>query len=273
MHLTEQERDKLLIFVAAELARQRLERGLLLNYPEAVALISSFVTEEARAGARVSEVMESARHILTAEQLMPGAAEMIREVQVEATFPDGTKLVTVHTPIQLGPTNAERSISLPGELTVEPDTSPVPGADTGANRPSPCPPPVIPGEYRLLADAIEAMPHRRRVIVTVHNAGDRPVQVGSHYHFSEVNSALEFDREVAVGFRLDIPSGTAVRFEPGDTKEVTLVAYGGDKQPVGFKGRDGSHHAASHTHGNPGTQAATRPTPTPTQPPTRGRDR
>ena len=238
MHLTEQERDKLLIFVAAELARQRLDRGLLLNYPEAVALISSFVTEEARAGARVSAVMESARHVLSEEQVMPGVAEMIHEVQVEATFPDGTKLVTGHTPILPGPADVPGSIPLPGALDTPPDAS-SPTAAGISNSPSaqPAPRALIPGEYQLLADAIEVLPHRRRVTITVHNAGDRPVQVGSHYHFCEVNSALELDREVAKGFRLDIPSGTAVRFEPGDTKDVSLVEYGGDKEPIGFQGR------------------------------------
>ncbi|PRW63180.1 urease subunit gamma [Actinopolyspora mortivallis] len=100
MHLAPQERDKLLVHVAAQLARSRLERGLRMNYPEAVALITEHVVEGAREGRSVSELMSSGRHVLSREQVMDGVAEMIDDVQVEATFPDGTKLVTVHAPIQ-----------------------------------------------------------------------------------------------------------------------------------------------------------------------------
>ncbi|SFD71852.1 urease subunit gamma [Actinopolyspora alba] len=100
MHLAPQERDKLLVYVAAQLARSRLERGLRMNHPEAIALITDHVVEGAREGRSVSELMSSGRHVLTREQVMEGVAEMIDDVQVEATFPDGTKLVTVHSPIQ-----------------------------------------------------------------------------------------------------------------------------------------------------------------------------
>jgi len=99
MHLTPQERDKLLIFVAAELARARRARGLKLNYPEAVALITSQLLELARDGKSVAEIMSAGRAILTRADVMEGVSEMIPEVQVEATFPDGTKLITVHQPI------------------------------------------------------------------------------------------------------------------------------------------------------------------------------
>jgi urease subunit gamma len=99
MHLTPQERDKLLIFVAAELARARKARGLKLNHPEAVALITSHLLELARDGKSVAEIMSAGRSVLTKNDVMPGIAEMIAEVQVEATFPDGTKLITVHQPI------------------------------------------------------------------------------------------------------------------------------------------------------------------------------
>jgi urease subunit gamma len=99
MHLTPQERDKLLIHVAADVARRRLERGVTLNYPEAVALITEHVVEGARDGRSVAELMDSGRSVLTREQVMSGVPEMIDSVQVEATFPDGTKLVTVHSPI------------------------------------------------------------------------------------------------------------------------------------------------------------------------------
>ena len=99
MHLTPQERDKLLIFVAAELARARRARGLKLNYPEAVALITSHLLELARDGKSVAEIMSAGRTVLTRADVMEGVAEMVGEVQVEATFPDGTKLITVHQPI------------------------------------------------------------------------------------------------------------------------------------------------------------------------------
>ncbi|XVV04396.1 urease subunit gamma [Actinosynnema sp. CA-248983] len=99
MHLTPHEQEKLLVHVAADVARRRLERGVVLNYPEAVALITDHVLEGARDGRTVSELMDSGRHVLTSAQVLPGVPEMIESVQVEATFPDGTKLVTVHHPI------------------------------------------------------------------------------------------------------------------------------------------------------------------------------
>jgi urease subunit gamma len=100
LHLTPREQEKLLVFVAAELARKRQKRGLKLNYPEAVAIISAEILEAARDGKSVSDIMVLGAKILRREDLMDGIAEMIHEVQVEATFPDGTKLVTVHDPIQ-----------------------------------------------------------------------------------------------------------------------------------------------------------------------------
>jgi urease subunit gamma len=100
MHLTPREKDKLLIAMAAVVARRRLERGVRLNHPEAVALITDFVVEGARDGRSVAELMRDGAAVLTREQVMEGVPEMIREIQVEATFPDGTKLVTVHQPIR-----------------------------------------------------------------------------------------------------------------------------------------------------------------------------
>lgn len=100
MNLTPREKDKLLLAMAASVARRRLERGVLLNHPEAIALISDYVVEGARDGRPVAELMSAGAQVLTREQVMEGIPEMIREVQVEATFPDGTKLVTVHDPIR-----------------------------------------------------------------------------------------------------------------------------------------------------------------------------
>jgi urease subunit gamma len=100
MNLTPREKDKLLIAMAAIVARKRLERGVKLNHPEAIALISDFVVEGARDGRPVAELMEAGAHVISRDQVMEGIAEMIHDVQVEATFPDGTKLVTVHEPIR-----------------------------------------------------------------------------------------------------------------------------------------------------------------------------
>jgi urease gamma subunit len=100
MQLTPREKDKMMLALAAMIARRRLERRVKLNYPEAVALISDFVLEGARDGRSVADLMEAGAHVLNREQVMPGVAEMIHDVQVEATFPDGTKLVSVHDPIR-----------------------------------------------------------------------------------------------------------------------------------------------------------------------------
>jgi urease subunit gamma/beta len=204
MELTPREKDKLLLFTAALLAERRMERGLRLNYPEAVAYISAAIMEGAREGRSVAELMDSGRSLLTADQVMEGVETMVHEVQVEATFPDGTKLVTVHDPI-LPTHSTPMSDNAPGELI------------------------AVEGERELNAA-------RKRLQLTVANTGDRPIQIGSHYHFAETNPALEFDRDSARGYRLDIAAGTAVRFEPGQTREVTLVAYAGARRVYGFNG-------------------------------------
>ena len=123
---------------------------------------------------------------------------MIPVVQVEATFPDGTKLVTVHNPVR----------------------------DTVST--------IKPGEIKALDGNITLNAGAKTVILKVANKGDRPIQVGSHYHFYETNEALDFDRERARGFRLDIPAGTAVRFEPGQSREITLVPFSGKRAVYGF---------------------------------------
>ncbi|WP_437931780.1 urease subunit gamma [Sorangium sp. So ce291] len=219
MNLTPREKDKLLISMAAIVARRRLERGVKLNYPEAIALISDFVLEGARDGRSVEELMSAGTRVLYADQVMEGIADMIHDVQVEATFRDGTKLVTVHNPI------TTRCV-----LPVQPE----------ARQQKPAAEPLIPGEIVTPAVQVTIELNKDRPAVklrTVRNAGDRPIQVGSHYHFYEVNSELEFDRKQALGMRLDIPAGTAMRFEPGKTYEdVPLVAYAGDRVVIGFKG-------------------------------------
>ena len=202
MLLTPTELERLTIFTAAELARKRRARGLKLNYPEAVAIITDEILEGARDGRTVADLIGWGSTILTTGDVMPGVASMMPILQVECVFPDGTKLVTVHEPIRA----AEGA---------EPDTL-EPGA-------------ILPAEGE-----IELAAGRPRVSLEVVNTGDRPVQIGSHYHFFEVNRALDFDRAKALGFRLDIPAGTAVRFEPGQRKSVTLVGFGGARELTGL---------------------------------------
>ena len=100
MHLSPREKDKLLVSMAAEVARKRLARGVKLNHPETIALVTDYVVEGARDGRSVADLMEAGAHVVTRDQVMDGIAEMIRDIQVEATFPDGTKLVTVHEPVR-----------------------------------------------------------------------------------------------------------------------------------------------------------------------------
>jgi len=190
-----------MIYVAADVARKRRARGLKLNYPEAMAILTAEILEWARDGKTVAEIMTLGANVLGADDVMEGVAGMIHEVQVEATFPDGTKLVTVHDPIS-GPHSA-----------------------------------MQPGEYLLEAEPIQANVGRKTVKLVVRHTGDRPVQVGSHYHFFEVNNALDFDRPQARGMRLNIPAGTSVRFEPGEEKEVPLVEFAGAKVVLGHQGK------------------------------------
>ncbi|BBG25887.1 urease subunit gamma [Sulfuracidifex tepidarius] len=195
MFLSQREIEKLLLSWAAELARRRKAKGIKLNYPEAVALISDFIIESAREGKRMDEIISESQNLLSEEDVMPEVPDMIDILQVEATFPDGTKLVTVRNPIK----------------------------GKGKER------------VKLGDDDIEVQ-EQGEVEITVRNTGDKPIQVGSHYHFFEVNKALFFDREKALGMRLDIPSGTSVRFEPGEEKKVKLTRIKGKTRIVGLNG-------------------------------------
>jgi urease subunit gamma/beta len=150
--------------------------------------------------------------VLGRAQVLGGVPEMIHEVQVEGTFPDGTKLVTVHHPITLE--HGDLALALHGSFLPVPDASAFAG----------CAEEVLPGEAMLASGEIDLNAGRARRSLEVTHRGDRPIQVGSHYPFSETNAALDFDRTAAAGMRLDIPAGTAVRFEPGESKTVTLVA-------------------------------------------------
>jgi urease subunit gamma/beta len=216
MHLTPRELDKLLLHQAGFLAQKRLARGLRLNYPEAVALIAAQILEFIRDGRSVAELMDLGRRFLGRADVIDGVAEMIDEVQVEGTFPDGTKLVTVHHPIVAECGDLE--LALYGSF-LAPERRAV-AVDSGG---------VRAGEVTTPEGELTLNEGREAARLAVTNRGDRPIQVGSHYHFIETNRALVFDRAAAYGMRLDIPAGTAVRFEPGETKTVTLVAIAGSR--------------------------------------------
>lgn len=201
MRLTPAERDRLLLFTAAELARSRRARGLRLNVPEATALIADTVAEAARDGSRVAEAVAAGRAVLTPAEVLPGVTDVVREVQVEAVFDDGTRLAVVEEPFG-GPVESD-----PGG----------PGAITSS----------VTTRERSYDDVVS---------LEVTNRADVPISVTSHFHFFEVNPRLAFDRARAYGRRLAVPAGTAQRFDPGASVRVDLVPIGGDRVVVGFAG-------------------------------------
>lgn len=217
MHLSPRDIDKLLLHNAGFLAQKRLARGVRLNYPESIALIATQVLEFIRDGRRVAELMDLGRRLLGHGQVMPGVPEMVVEVQVEGTFPDGTKLVTVHHPIAAE--DGDLTLALYGSFLPVPELTIFSSIQAGPT----------PGKYETPAGDMVLNDGRPTVEIAVTNLGDRPIQVGSHYHFIETNASLRFDRGKAYGMRLDIPAGTAVRFEPGETKTVKLVEIAGNK--------------------------------------------
>lgn len=216
MHLSPRDIDKLVLHGAGFLAQKRLARGLRLNYPEAVALLASQLLELIRDGDRsVADLMDVGRTMLGRAQVLPGVARLVHEVHVEGTFPDGTKLVTVHDPIGLE--HGDLALALYGSHL------PVPDIGVFAPSPSLAQEGVHAGELDVAGGDIELHPDQARVTLEVTSRGDRPIQVGSHCPFETVNRALEFDRAAATGKHLDIPAGMAVRFEPGEKRSVTLV--------------------------------------------------
>lgn len=196
MYFSSKDEERLRLFLAAELARRRKARGLKLTYPEAYALVADVICEGARDGHSVAEMMSQGTQILTENDVLPGVSILLDTIMVEAMFEDGQKLVCVHNPIQ--------KADLPASTE-------------------------IPGDIEFADTDIEINAGRETIEVVVKNLGDRPVQVGSHFHFYEVNSALRFDRSAAYGRRLAIPAGTAVRFEPGADMTVQLIEFGGKR--------------------------------------------
>ncbi len=189
MKLTPKEQDRLTIFTLAEMARKRRARGIKLNYPEAVALICDEMMEEARAGRGYDEVVAHGMQVLTEEDVMEGVAELASTISVEPLFDDGTKLIILHRPI--------RKVA------------------SATHEPASFSDPALPGTITINAG-------KPTITLTVTNTSDHPVQITSHMPFWEINKRMQFDREGAWGYHLDIPAGGAIRWEPGETKEVRL---------------------------------------------------
>ncbi|HET9657774.1 MAG TPA: urease subunit gamma [Kineosporiaceae bacterium] len=213
MLLTPAERDRLLLFTAAELARSRRARGLRLNVPEAIALIADTVCEAARDGGRHAEALAAGRSVLGPDDVLPGVARIVTEVKVEAVFEDGTRLVVVPFPIGAPDAGAGAGAESAGAGTAAADGSAAP---------------VEPVEAE--SEVVEV------VEVEVVNTATVPVSVTSHFHFFEANPRLRFDRAAAYGSHLAVPPGASVRFDPGTPVRVQLVPFGGERVVIGFSG-------------------------------------
>lgn len=234
MHLVPKELDKLVITQLGLLAQRRLARGVKLNHAEATALIANNIHELIRDGNHtVADLMALGATMLGRRHVIPSVCHTLKEIQVEGTFPTGTYLVTVHNPISTNDGDLARALY--GSFL------PVPrDADRlfpAALDPADFAPARQPGAVvAVKGDKITLNADRRRIALRVVSEGDRPIQVGSHYHFIETNPQLVFDRARAYGFRLDIPAGTSYRFEPGDAKTVTLVEIAGHQVIRGGNG-------------------------------------
>ena len=199
MRLTPSERDRLLIFTAAQLARERRARGLRLNVPEATALIADTICEAARDGARLADAMAVGRAVLGPDDVLPGVPDIVTSVDVEALFDDGTRLVVLTDPFGGGSMGSEApGVALPGSLP--------------------------------LPEAVDVL------TISVTNTSTVPISVTSHFHFFEANPRLSFDRAAAYGRRMAIPAGSSLRFDPGATIDVDLTPIGGARVAIGFAG-------------------------------------
>jgi urease subunit gamma/beta len=197
MRLLPEEEERLQIFLAAQLARRRRDRGLKLSYPEAVALICDEVMEAARDGKSYDAACDLGYTVLTADDVMEGVPELMDRIHVEALFDEGTLMVSLYSPLGSGPDGQEPAAAASGVIVNE---------------------------------------DREQLPLVVTNMLDRAVQVTSHYHFFEVTRGLVFDRAQAYGMRLDIAAGTSVRFEPGESLTVPLIGIGGRRVVYGHAG-------------------------------------
>jgi urease subunit gamma/beta len=191
VRLTPTEEERLRVFAAAELARRSLAHGLKLNAPEAIAVVCDAMHLAARGGASYEEVAAAGRAAITPEDVMDGVADIATEIRLEVLLEEGSRLVVLREPFGLA-------------------------TDDG------------PGGVRFGEGDVALVPERRRITLTVTNSSARPVRVSSHYPFMETNAKLAFDRSAARGFRLDLPAGDSIRWDPGETKNVDLVGYGGE---------------------------------------------
>ncbi|KAG8630071.1 hypothetical protein KVT40_001690 [Elsinoe batatas] len=233
MQLAPRELDKLVISQLGLLAQRRLARGVKLNHAEALALIANNLHELIRDGTHsVADLMSLGRTMLGRSHVLPSVVASLTELQVEGTFTTGTYLVTVHNPIATD--HGDLSRALYGSFLPVPDAGLFDLPDAREYEPQRQPGAVV--VVKGKEGRVVLNEGRRRVRLRVVSKGDRPVQVGSHYHFVEVNPQLEFDRVRARGYRLDIPAGTSVRFEPGDAKTVTLVEIAGAQVVRGGNG-------------------------------------
>jgi urease subunit gamma/beta len=189
MRLTAWEEERLLIFSAAELARRHRQHGLLLNAPEAVALICDAMLDAARAGGGYEVVEAAGRAAVAPDEVLPGVVDIVDEVRLEVLMDDGARLVVLRAP--LGPASPDG----PGAVRI--------------------------ARHEVVVDS------RERRSLEVRNDSRRVVRISSHYPFERVNRRLVFDRDAAAGFRLDLPAGSTARWGPGETRTVTLVRYGG----------------------------------------------
>jgi len=194
VQLNPTEQDRLLVFTAAQLARDTLGRGLALNAPEAIALVCDEMHLAARGGATYEGVVAAGHEVAGRTPVLEGVTSIVREIRVEVLLEEGTRLIVLREPL-------------------------------GAAGPD------GPGAVRFAPGDVELVPERERRRLTVRNAGRRPVRVSSHFPFWQANPSLEFDRDAARGFRLDLPAGDSLRWAPGEEREVELVAYGGVAAP------------------------------------------
>lgn len=225
MRLTPSEHDRLLIFTAAQLARARRARGVRLNVPEATALIADTVCEAARDGARLAEAVAAGRAVLGRQDVLPGVPEVVGQVEVEAGFEDGTRLVVVTHPFAA---TGDFAADL-ADLADPADLADLAGTADPADLAGTAPGAVLPGPVAFV-------PRTDLVTVTVTNTAAVPVSVTSHFHFFEVNPRLRFDRRAGFGRRLAVDAGATVRFEPGQTSRVALTRIGGARVVIGFAG-------------------------------------
>ena len=194
MQLNPTEQDRLLVFTAAQLARETLARGLALNAPEAIALVCDEMHLAARAGSTYDDVVAAGRAVAERTAVIDGVAAIAREIRLEVLLDEGARLIVLRDPFGEAGTRG-------------------------------------PGAVRFAPGEIDLVPDRERRRLTVRNRARRPIRVSSHFPFWQVNPSLELDREAARGFRLDLPAGDSIRWGPGEEREVELVAYGGGAAP------------------------------------------